>query len=674
MSGIFNHKIVSSAFRGGVSTVSRQNPVSINDWLGKSGQVGFKKLSDASHGKYNMGEIVVRNGKGGRLDLDLINHHVGARARQNTDVSTWQDRYRTNMAVFKAVLARYAGAPDEKDAVSALLDADLRKVDDGMFNGIHNPYVKEAFHFLLDKDSLQKNARPLSRDESACLFSLLDKGQAWINEEEDDDLPDRTDVVAKDMARLKDLRAFKAGEQAQDVRDLIRGFSVANRSDSESMRLRQVTVNQLAARIERESRDDGLARGREVLYGRMAKICNLVQERVIAAERIRENPDADMQGYARALTNGLAELIRTEVAKYNATVVGASNQIAESEVAAAVHELIADTVGPLLKGRHFMPGRGALVSDVDCLSNVIKRGIIRELDGLVGFPDGENEGVPLWVDIDRARDAEEERRKAEEDQIRQRLEAAKTKDDALTKAIAEKNEKLMKLRQAAEDAASAQRKGESETDSHVMKSSLAEENAVRKGKEDMKRKIEALEREIRKLEDDRFMLRSRSVPDYVKMIGRKAPLKAWLRFDTREYVNSFFLRQKDCARLPDDERAEGQTKLLTEFCTLLRHQLGRKPDEAEVFRTVEDFRASRNPHSDGTAARKAKEPLSLAEAVGEMRDFCVWVVENLNLSAEEGAGARWIGHIQGELDMLLKFSFSFETLTMSSSSVRYEDA
>ena len=121
---------------------------SINEFLGGA-SVDFDKLRGKSAGHYNMGEIVVKN-KGGHLSLGIINHHVGGHADENNKVTTWEDRYRTNMAVFKAILNHYVGTDhgDQNAAVEELLSKDPATVTHEDFVAFDNKHIETAFDFL----------------------------------------------------------------------------------------------------------------------------------------------------------------------------------------------------------------------------------------------------------------------------------------------------------------------------------------------------------------------------------------------------------------------------------------------------------------------------------------------------------------------------------------------
>lgn len=373
---------------------------SINAFLGGA-SIDFEKLRGKSHGRYNMGEIVVKN-KGGHLSLGIINHHVGGYADKNDKVTTWEDRYRTNMAVFKAILNHYVetGDAEQAEAAETLLSKDLSAVTHDDFASFRNKHIETAFDFLLGKDSLDENARPLSRDEAACLFSILDKHGE--NEK----------VTLLDVQRLKDLRAFKAGKfvDPAGIRDLVKGFSVTNAGSERRARVMQVSVNQRVAEDGRAKPEAGLLEevenpgsqvmrdldsARKILSTEMSDVGHLVLERVVdvACKYGTNLNTASSWDVAKTLSKGVVAKITAAVDQYNARVPDEASRVTRSLIAKVVIERMMHALQTLLKDGGHEWNDEAWQS----FANVLKDGFNRKLRGEAGYPASKRENLAFFT-------------------------------------------------------------------------------------------------------------------------------------------------------------------------------------------------------------------------------------------------------------------------------------
>ena len=223
---------------------------SIGNMLGvdtfNSQSFDWKSLNKVHDGTYNMGEVT-SSFKNGKITFDKVNNHI---SKSNNKVVSGSDNKRTNAAVFMSILTTYgidtSNAAKFNEKISTFMTTNVDKVNDAIFDDIKNPFVKEAFNFLL-KDELG-GARPLSRDELHVLFELLKKG---IGGEEAMYAAADVDVEAG-MQRLQNLRKLKAGElqegseeRTNALKDL-KGMKVENISASKKSRLESVSVNQAA--------------------------------------------------------------------------------------------------------------------------------------------------------------------------------------------------------------------------------------------------------------------------------------------------------------------------------------------------------------------------------------------------------------------------------------------
>lgn len=213
----------------------------INGLLGGS-KVSYSDLMKVANGTYNKGEIVFSKGLFG--GFSKINNHVGALSGRNTVVTTAEQNRLTNAAVFKAILTQYGGEASEPLVADQILTEDLN-----VERGIHlvelmlerlcttNPYVKEAFTFLMRGDGA-----PLSRDEMKALDALL-------REHKSDD----KEAVKTNMKKLENLRRYKNGEiskmsndEIASVEEWVKGLSVRNISREKKTLVTAVTANRLA--------------------------------------------------------------------------------------------------------------------------------------------------------------------------------------------------------------------------------------------------------------------------------------------------------------------------------------------------------------------------------------------------------------------------------------------
>ena len=227
--------------------------MTINAMLGTA-KVSYSDLMKVANGTYNKGEIVFSKGLFG--GFSKINNHVGALSGRNTVVTTPEQNRLTNAAVFKAILAQYGGRGwSDHSIAEQILDEDLSaegaidrlerlerfvghwcgKDDPEYEDG--NPYVKEAFKFLMRGDGA-----PLSRDEMKALDALLREHKS-----------DGKEAVKTNMKKLENLRRYKNGEiskmsndEIASAEEWVQGLSVRNISREKENQVTAVTANRLA--------------------------------------------------------------------------------------------------------------------------------------------------------------------------------------------------------------------------------------------------------------------------------------------------------------------------------------------------------------------------------------------------------------------------------------------
>ena len=196
------------------------NAQSINQLVG-SGTIAFNDLQSITNGKYNMGEVQAVIGQD-KVKFAKVNNHVSM-TRYNNVVSTPEQNLKTNAAIFKAIATEFGDGGN----VDALFSRDLSTIKfaeepvsnasssvdesgeqsseqsvgeqfEDLFNGFSNPYVKEAFKFLLTGGN---QYRSVSRDEIHMLLQNLRARQSGEDSE--------GAAVKTNMEKLDVLREFK---------------------------------------------------------------------------------------------------------------------------------------------------------------------------------------------------------------------------------------------------------------------------------------------------------------------------------------------------------------------------------------------------------------------------------------------------------------------------------
>lgn len=365
---------------------------SIDNELGGNASISYKSLWNKAHGTYNMGEIVVKNSTGPHLSLGIINNHVGSNANLNTEVTTWKQRQRTNMAVFKAVLDHFTDkeSEDQNQAVCNLLSKDIGAVGDEDFVEFSNKHIKTAFDFLLGKDNLNEDARPLSRDEMAYLFDLLEKGA------------DGSESLEQDVKALQNLRAFKSGQMKispndNRLQELVKGLKATNAGSEKRARVLQVSVNQqkaMAGRTDRvplmrDPNNEDLSKkvdeAEKILATKMPEIGHHVLERVVAVAQKYGDDLAKANTYdvAKALCKGVMSKITAAVEKYNAKAEANGQPKTErAYIAGAVIVQMEQAVKRLLQDM----GETWTKDGVKNFERILLDGLERKRIGESGFP------------------------------------------------------------------------------------------------------------------------------------------------------------------------------------------------------------------------------------------------------------------------------------------------
>ena len=196
------------------------NVQSINQLVG-TGTIEFSDLQKITSGKYNMGEVQAVIGQD-KIEFARVNNHIH-RTGSNNVVSTPEQNLKTNAAIFKAIATefgeggnvetlfardlstiKFAEEPVSKDS-SSVDEADgpsseqsVGEQFEDLFDGFSNPYVKEAFKFLLTGGN---QYRSVSRDEIHMLLQNLRARQSG------EDLEGA--AVKTNMEKLDVLREFK---------------------------------------------------------------------------------------------------------------------------------------------------------------------------------------------------------------------------------------------------------------------------------------------------------------------------------------------------------------------------------------------------------------------------------------------------------------------------------
>lgn len=200
------------------------NAQSINQLVG-SGTIAFNDLQKITNGKYNMGEVQAVIGQD-KIEFARVNNHIH-RTGSNNVVSTPEQNLKTNAAIFKAIATEFGDGGN----VDALFARDLSTIKfaeepvsnasssvdesgeqsseqsvgeqfEDLFDGFSNPYVKEAFKFLLTGGN---QYRSVSRDE---IHMLLQNLRSYANSGPGD-VQRGEDEVKESMQKLNALREFK---------------------------------------------------------------------------------------------------------------------------------------------------------------------------------------------------------------------------------------------------------------------------------------------------------------------------------------------------------------------------------------------------------------------------------------------------------------------------------
>ena len=231
------------------------NVQSINQLVG-TGTIAFNDLQSITNGKYNMGEVQAVIGQD-KVKFAKVNNHVSM-TRYNNVVSTPEQNLKTNAAIFKAIATEF-GKDVQGDRLDDLFTKGLSTIKvadesasdvaddesfvemfegpepDDVLNDFHNPYVKEAFKFLLTGGN---QYRSVSRDEIHMLLDKLGSYKHGAN-------------VSNDMQKLAELRNFKetgtwsGGSVAQNnlQDDYLFGWNHAV-GDNKTSTLSEVSKNQ----------------------------------------------------------------------------------------------------------------------------------------------------------------------------------------------------------------------------------------------------------------------------------------------------------------------------------------------------------------------------------------------------------------------------------------------
>ena len=210
---------------------------SIDGILGARANISYSDLKSITNGTYNKGEVVLKKGFFGGYSFGKVNNHMTS-VGKNAVVTGDADNRKTNAAIFKAILTRFG--KDDADAAHELLSTDLDRVGDKLLEKFGNPYIKEAFKYLLAD---RNDNRPVSRDEVHVLLLRLKEAERNSGYRE----PAR---VRKNMDDLAILRTFKVTGRIVDGTDTavfngLKGVVHADYGTKERTVLFAPTANQL---------------------------------------------------------------------------------------------------------------------------------------------------------------------------------------------------------------------------------------------------------------------------------------------------------------------------------------------------------------------------------------------------------------------------------------------
>lgn len=310
----------------------------INALLNGINNIDYSSLQKLSNGTYNKGEIDLKRGLFGKYSFDKINNHVGYYANENTEVRTEEQNRTTRAAVFKSILTRFAGR-DEADRVQSVLGHETEDINDGamldQLGGFHNPYIKEAYKFLLGD-----GGAALTRDEMRCLDSLLKGAEDEIKKDPHHQFS--AGEVEYGVGVLNRLTDIKSGRSAYtgDMAQWIKGLSVTNLSETKEARVMGVSANVFAnagaAQMDEATR---------VMARYMPELYNACLENVM---QITEGfgsraTSSDILKFMNTLLSGISDKIDKGWEVYSEKA-GTSRTVSKEDIKAKVREYIKDRV------------------------------------------------------------------------------------------------------------------------------------------------------------------------------------------------------------------------------------------------------------------------------------------------------------------------------------------
>ena len=263
---------------------NNQSVKSLENLLGGV-SVNYSDLRDNLSDGCNMGEIVFAKGKK-KGSFTRVNNHAGRLAFFNNVVTTAEQNRVTNAAVFKALFAKYGDQPLENYA--GILNGDFTKLNadqvKNLFENVKNPYLREAFNYLL----VENGSAPLSRDELRLLDVLLRKGG------KDDE------AVMNNVKLLNDLRMMKSGKkeivlgnakESTKAEFWIANLRLGNLSEKEFCRLTNATVNKQYATelkaftgLDKDQRNENLPAMR--FFAHMPSLVNTINENILNVKEL----------------------------------------------------------------------------------------------------------------------------------------------------------------------------------------------------------------------------------------------------------------------------------------------------------------------------------------------------------------------------------------------------
>lgn len=274
--------------------------------------VGYESLQDQLHGKYNAGEVTLKQGIFGGYSFSKVNNHVGALSGYNTVVTSRDQNRKVRLAAFKTLYAKFGG-DDFETRFGELTMGKIMKLAKGgiggegitrLFEGVNNDYLKVAFFALL-ADSF---GEAISRDELTMIDTLLqqkhDQGDMMVSDEE---LMAKRDTLQQLHAlKRANIVAPAAGQQpaAADRNDplqWVRALHVANPDTDKQQRAYKATVNSLGEQM-------------ALMAEFSQKLADRFAENVLKAPTLGEVFSAkEMDNWLDTLADGMAdEIVRFE--------------------------------------------------------------------------------------------------------------------------------------------------------------------------------------------------------------------------------------------------------------------------------------------------------------------------------------------------------------------------